>query len=68
MIIFTTVKDMQVAIRPHSIHAVEQHPDDPAVSAITYSLTNRKKTNILFVKHTVQEVVDAINKVSGIWN
>ena len=68
MIIFTTVKDVQVAIRPHSIHAVEQHPEDPAVSAITYSLTNRKKTNILFVKHTVQEVVDAITKVTGIWN
>ena len=68
MIIFTTVKDVQVALRPHSICAVEEHPEDSKISAITYKLANRKKTQILLVKHTVQEVVDAINKVSGIWN
>lgn len=63
MIIFKTTSDTPVALRPHNIVAVEQHPSGPELSAITHILNrNTKKTNILIVKHTVQEVVDALSK------
>lgn len=66
MIILTTTKNAPIAIRPSSIVAVEQHPDDPSVSAVIHILNRQsKKTNTLLVKHTVQEVVDALTKVEA---
>lgn len=66
MIIFTTVKDIPVALRPNNVLAVEQHPEDAGVSVITHILNrNSKKVNTLFVKHTVKEVVDAMNKMES---
>lgn len=66
MIILTTTKDMPIALRPNSIVAVEQHPDDPSISAVIHILNRQsKKTNTLLVKHTVQEVVDAIGKTES---
>jgi hypothetical protein len=66
MIIFKTVKDLPVALWPSNVVAVEQHPDDENVSVITHILNrNAKKTNILMVKHSVQEVVEAVNKVNS---
>lgn len=66
MIIFKTLKDIPVALRPSNVVAVEQHPDDPNVSVITHILNrNKKKTNMLMVKHSVQEVVDAIGKTES---
>ena len=66
MIILTTTKDMPIALRPSGVVAVEQHPDDPSISAVIHILNRQsKKTNTLLVKHTVQEVVDALNKVES---
>lgn len=66
MIILKTLKDKPAALRPSSIVAVEEHPEDPSVSAVTYILNRQsKKNNTLLVKHTVQEIVDALNKVES---
>ncbi len=66
MIILTTAKGTPAAIRPSNIVAVEQHPEDPAYSAVMHILTRAsKKTSTMIVKHTVQEVVDAISKVEN---
>ena len=68
MIIFTKDNDTQIAIRPLSIVTVETDVEDPFCCFIEYVVNSRnKEPEIVCVKHTVQEVVDAINKVSGIW-
>ena len=66
MIIFKTPADLPVAIRPSNVVAVEQHPTNPELSAITHIMNRAsKKNNVLIVKHTVQEVVDALTKVES---
>jgi len=66
MIIFKTPADLPVAIRPSNVVAVEQHPSNPEFSAITHIMNRAsKKNSVLIVKHTVQEVVDALTKVES---
>lgn len=66
MIILKTVNEKPTALRPSSIVAVEEHPENPEISAVIYILNRQsKKTNTLMVRHTVQEVVDALNKVES---
>lgn len=66
MIIFNSLRGVPVALRASNIMAVEQHPEDAGVSVITHTLNKMsKKTNTLFVKHTVQEVVDALSKTEN---
>lgn len=68
MIILHTHTGKPVGLRPSHIIAVEEHPEDPSISAVTHTLNHRaKKTNIILVKHTVQEVVDALNKVDSFY-
>ena len=66
MIILKTLNDKPTALRPSSIVAVEEHPENSEISAVIYILNRQsKKTNTLMVRHTVQEVVDALNKVES---
>jgi uncharacterized protein YlzI (FlbEa/FlbD family) len=66
MIILKTLNDKSTALRPSGIVAVEEHPETPEISAVIYILNRQsKKTNTIMVKHTVQEVVDALNKVES---
>lgn len=66
MIILKTLKDTPIALRPSNIVAVEQHPEDPSVSVVMHLLNRQtKKTSSLLVRHTVQEVVDAVSKVES---
>lgn len=66
MIIFTMDDDTKIAIRPSSVVSVEDCLEDAAMSFIDY-VPNRqsKKVKTIRVKHTVQEVVDALNKVES---
>lgn len=66
MIILKTLNNKPTALRPSAIVAVEEHPENPEISAVIHILNRQsKKTNTLLVKHTVQEVVDALNKVES---
>ena len=66
MIILKTVNNKPTAIRPSAIVAVEEHPENPEISAVIHILNRQsKKTNTLLVRHTVQEVVDALNKMES---
>lgn len=66
MIIFKTTSDKQVAISANNVIAVEEHPENPEVSVITHIMNrNSRKTHMLAVKHPIQEVVDAVNKVDS---
>lgn len=64
MIIFTRADESKIAIRPSSIVSVEDCPQDPKMSFVSY-VPNRQQDSIeeIRVKHTVQEVVDALHKV-----
>ena len=65
MIILKTPNDLQVALRAHNIIAVEQHPSQEGCAVITHEVVRGKKPSLLLVKHTVQEVVDALHKVEN---
>jgi hypothetical protein len=66
MIIFTRDDNTKIAIRPSSVVSVEDCLEDAAMSFIDY-LPNRQKKRVetIRVKHTLQEVVDALNKVES---
>ena len=66
MIILKTLQGKPTALRPTNIVAVEEHPENPEISAVIHILNRQsKKTNTLLVRHTVQEVVDAIGKTES---
>ena len=66
MIILKTLDNKPTALRPSAIVAVEEHPENPEISTVIHILNRQsKKINKLLVKHTVQEVVDALNKVES---
>jgi phage major head subunit gpT-like protein len=66
MIIFTRDNNTKIAIRPSSVVSVEDCLENAAMSFIDY-LPNRQKKAVetIRVKHTLQEVVDALNKVES---
>ena len=66
MIIFTLDDNTKIAIRPSSVVSVEDCLEDAAMCFIDY-LPNRQKKSVetIRVKHTLQEVVDALNKVES---
>ena len=66
MIIFTRDDNTKIAIRPSSVVRVEDCLESAAMSFIDY-LPNRQKKRVetVCVKHTLQEVVDALNKVES---
>ena len=66
MIIFTRDDNTKIAIRPSSVVSVEDCLYDVTMSCIDYLVNREKKTiESMRVKHTVQEVVDALNKVES---
>jgi hypothetical protein len=68
MIIFTKQDGAQIAIRPSSIVTVETDVEEPSNCFVEYVVNSRnKEPEIVCVKHTVQEVVDALNKINAIW-
>lgn len=66
MIIFTRADESKIAVRPSSIVSVEDCPEDPKMSFLSY-VPNRQQDFVdeIRVKHTVQEVVDALHKVEA---
>jgi hypothetical protein len=63
LIVFKDIDGHHVALSANSVVKVTRHTD--IVSKITYRIG--EDSYLEYVSHPVMEVVEAINKVTGVW-
>ena len=66
-IIFTDMADEKIALRHQDILKVSSMDDLHKCTTLEYSLGRKKKVQFIRVKHTIQEVIDSLNKMNNIF-